>query len=84
MIRVEIDHEKLVQLSKGHATWANIRVIDQLKKAGIPVDGGIDLRGVTHGRLVMFNETRNGKRFCVYEWDRGTDSNGAFNSDDEI
>ena len=85
MIRVDIEYERVVQIAKGHGTWTNIHVIAQLKKAGIPVDGGVDLRGVLHGRLTMFNEYRAGKRFCVYEWVEGPDShNAAFNDDDEI
>ena len=48
---------------------------DVLHDAGIPVDGGIDMRGVTHGRLTCFNETHPEKgRVCVYEWEKGGDT----------
>ncbi len=73
-IRVEIDRSKLWTLAQGHPTHINVSVLKTLRDAGIPVDGGIELRGVLHGRLVCFNEVRDGREYRVYEWTRGPDS----------
>lgn len=73
-IRVEIDHAAFWTLASGHPIHMNVSVFKKLRDAGIPVDGGLDLRGVLHGRLVCFNEYRDGKRYCVYEWTPGPDS----------
>lgn len=73
-IRVEIDRSKLWTLAQGHPVHINVSVFKTLRDAGIPVDGGIELRGVMHGRLVCFNELRDGKQYYVYEWTRGPES----------
>lgn len=78
-IRVEIDEAQFWRLSKMHPVTMNIRVIDALRNAGIPVDGGIEFRGVKHGRVTMFNEHRDGKHLHVYEWEPMQDS-----EDDEL
>ena len=88
-IRVEIDKVKFWMLAKGHPVHMNVSVLKALRDAGIPVDGGIELRGVQHGRLVCFNELRDGKDFAIYEWTRGPDSAAtqaaaAIDSDDEL
>lgn len=84
-VRVTIDHGKFWSLAKMHPVHMNISVLTELRTAGIPVDGGLELRGVTHGRLTMFNEQREGKRFCVYEWTPGPDSvQAAIEEDDEL
>lgn len=67
-IRVEIDYDKFWQLAKGQPVHMNVSVLKTLREAGIPVDGPIELRGVVKGKLTMWNERINGKRFCVYEW----------------
>lgn len=72
-IRVEIDHSKFWQLANGHPVHMNISVFKALRDAGVPVDGGLDLRGVTSGKLTMWNEYHAGKRFCVYEWTQSID-----------
>lgn len=73
-IRVEIDHGFFWKLLGGQPIHMNVSVFKKLRDAGIPVDGGIELRGVTHGSLKMWNENRDGKRFCIYEWTPGNDS----------
>jgi len=73
-IRVVIPFSRFWDISKHQPVHMNISVFKTLRDAGIPVDGGIDLRGVTHGRLVCFNEIDGGERFCVYEWTPGADS----------
>jgi hypothetical protein len=84
-VRVVIDHAKFWSLAAMHPVHMNIRVLTELRAAGIPVDGGLELRGVTHGRLTMFNEKRDGKRHCVYEWTPGLDSvQAAIDEDDEL
>ena len=75
MIRVEIPYSKFWDMAKHQPVHMNISVFKTLRNAGIPVDGGLDMRGVTHGRLTCFNETHPEKgRVCVYEWDKGTDT----------
>jgi hypothetical protein len=75
MIRVEIPYSKFWDMAKHQPVHMNISVFKALRNAGIPVDGGIDMRGVTHGRLTCFNEMHPEKgRVCVYEWDKGTDT----------
>lgn len=66
-IRVEIDHGKFWKL--GNPVHFHVYVGDTLRKAGIPVEGGLEMQGVARGRLTMWNETRKGKRICVYEWE---------------
>jgi hypothetical protein len=73
-IQVEIDHSAFWTIFGGQPIHMNVSVFKTLRDAGIPVDGGIELRGVTHGTLKMWNENRNGKRFCIYEWEAGKDS----------
>ena len=51
MIRVEIPYSKFWDMAKHQPVHMNISVFKTLRNAGIPVDGGIDMRGVTHGRL---------------------------------
>ena len=64
-----------MDMSKHQPVHMNISVFKTLRNAGIPVDGGIDMRGVTHGRLTCFNETHPEKgRVCVYEWEKGGDT----------
>lgn len=67
-IRVEIDHARFWDLAQGHPVHHSVAVFKELRKAGIPIKAGIELRGVESGRLSMWNAMRNGKRFCVYEW----------------
>lgn len=67
-IRVEIDHSKFWTLAGGQPIHMNVSVFAELSKHGIPVEGGVEFRGVTAGRISMWNEMRNGKRICVYEW----------------
>lgn len=67
-IRVEIDYDKFWSLAKRQPVHMNVSVLKALRDAGIPADGGIELRGVERGKLTMWNERRDGKRFCVYEW----------------
>lgn len=88
-IRVEIDQAKFWTMALGHPVHMNVSVFKALRDAGIPVDGGIELRGVLHGRLVCFIEHRDGKDFSIYEWTRGPDSAAAqaaatIDSDDEL
>ena len=73
-IRVEIDHAHFWSLAKGHPIHMNVSVLKTLRDAGIPVDGGIEFRAVHHGRLTMWNERRNLKRYVIYEWVPGPDS----------
>lgn len=65
-IRVEIDHAKFWKL--GNPVHFHVYVGNTLRQAGIPVEGGLEMQGVSRGRLAMWNEYRNGKRICVYEW----------------
>jgi hypothetical protein len=66
---VRIPHDKFYNLAKGHPIHHNISVIKELRDKGVPVDGGLELRGVTAGRLSMWNEYERGVgRVCVYEW----------------
>lgn len=81
-IRVAIDHAKFWRLAGEQPIHMNVSVFNELRKNGIPVDGGIEMRGVLNGRLVMFNERRDGKRFCVYEWTPGPDSR-PFDDDED-
>ena len=67
-IRVEIDHSKFWTLAGGQPIHMNVSVFAELRKHGIPVEGGVEFRGVTAGRISMWNEMRSGKRFCIYEW----------------
>lgn len=85
-IRVEVDVDKLIDISRGHAVWTNVNLLTMLEKEGIPVDGGIQLRGVKHGTLLMRNEIIRGRKHYVFEWTPGSDSVAAtpFTDDDEI
>lgn len=88
MTRVEIPHDKFWTAAKGQPVHMNISVFKALRDAGIPVDGGIDMRGVEHGRLVCFNrQDKTLGRVCVYEWAPGADSPkavvGPFNDEDD-
>lgn len=68
-IRVVIPHEKFWTIARQHPVHMNVSVFKTLRDAGIPVDGGLDLRGVTHGRLTAWNERGpTGERLCIYEW----------------
>lgn len=73
-IKVEIDHSKFWTLACGQPIHMNVSVFAELRKHGIPVEGGVEFRGVTAGRISMWNEMRNGKRFCIYEWTPPTKS----------
>jgi len=73
-IRVEIAFSQFWDIAKHQPVHMNVSVIKRLKDYGLPVDGDIGLRGVTHGRLVCFDEIMDGDRFCVYEWTPGADS----------
>ena len=90
MIRVEIPYNKFWDLSKHHPVHMNISVFKTLRNAGIPVDGGIDMRGVTHGRLTCYNvQDKKQGRICVYEWEKGADAPPArvaayVDEDDEL
>lgn len=85
-VRVEIDESKFWTLAREHPVHMNVSVLKALRDAGVPVEGGIELRGVKHGRLTMFNESRQGKRFNVYEWAPGNDSQAPKweDEDDEL
>ncbi len=68
-VRVEIPYKKFWSLARMQPVHMNISVFKALRDAGIPVDGGIELRGVTHGRLACWNDQDlDGDRICVYEW----------------
>ncbi len=90
MIRVEIPYSKFWDLSKHQPVHMNISVFKTLRDAGIPVDGGIDMRGVTHGRLTCYNvQDKEQGRVCVYEWEKGSDAPPArvaayVDEDDEL
>ncbi len=71
-IRVTFDRKALQDID--HDVHINNKVIKGLKDAGIPVVGGIWIRGVSSGRLEMFNEGSN----AVYQWTPGDDE------DDEL
>jgi hypothetical protein len=75
MIRVEIPYNKFWDIAKLQPVHMTISVFKTLRNAGIPVDGGLDLRGVTHGRLTCYNEMHADKgRICIYEWEKGPDT----------
>lgn len=78
-VRVEIDDAKFWKLARMQPVHMNISVLEELRKNGIPVDGGVEFRAVKHGSLTMHNEQVDGKRICVYEWAPGRDS-----EDDEL
>lgn len=82
-IKVEIDHSKFWNLFNGQPIHMNVSVFKTLRDAGIPVDGGIEFRGVTNGSIRMWNETRAGKRFCIYEWIPGEDTPVGSDWEDE-
>ena len=82
-IKVEIDHGKFWNLFGGQPIHMNVSVFKTLREAGIPVDGGIEFRGVTNGSIRMWNETRAGKRFCIYEWTPGEDTPVGSDWEDE-
>lgn len=90
VISVAIDHAQFWKI--GQPVHQHIYVGKTLRTAGIPItDGGLELQGVEHGRLTMFNEIRNGKRFCIYEWVPSHDSPAKaparvvpFDEDDEL
>lgn len=67
-ITVSFDKKELHNLE--HDVHANNHVIKKLKARGIPVVGGIWLRGVERGHLEMFNEGDK----AVYRWTPGEDS----------
>lgn len=73
-IQVEIDHSKFWTLAGGQPIHMNVSVFAELRKHGIPVEGGVEFRAVTAGRICMWNEMRSGKRFCIYEWTPPTKS----------
>ena len=73
-IKVRIDHSKFWTVASGHPVHMNVSVLKTLRDAGIPVEGGIEFRGVTNGSIRMWNEVENGKRFCCYEWTPGPDT----------
>lgn len=69
-VRVEIPFHKFWSLARMQPIHMNISVLKTLRNAGVPVDGGIELRGVTHGRLTCWNDTDlDGNRVCIYEWE---------------
>lgn len=67
IIRVEIDHAKFWTI--GHPVHWHVYVGKTLRDAGIPVEGGLEWQGITHGRLTFSNIRSSGKRICVYEWE---------------
>lgn len=68
-ITVRIPYDKTFYTSDAlNPIHGNIAIIRKLRNEGIPVDGGIEIRGVTSGRLTMWNEHRDGQRFLIYEW----------------
>lgn len=67
-ITVRIYESELTAQAKGHHVHMNLAVLGKLRTAGIPVDGVLELRGVTHGRLTMHNEIAEGERTLCYEW----------------
>ncbi len=66
--KVEIDHSKFWKLAGQHPIHMHVAVGAELRKHGIPIEGGIEFQGIKHGRISMWNEYRNGKRWCCYEW----------------
>lgn len=52
----------------GQPVHAHVYVGDQLRRAGIPIEGGLEFRSVAHGQLTFKNKYIKGKRVFVYEW----------------
>lgn len=75
-IKVEIDHARYWSLAAGHPVHYGVSVMKTLRGAGVPVEGGLEFQGVGSGRLSMWNEVRDGVRFCVFEWEPGDESSG--------
>lgn len=77
MTTIRVKFERKVLDAIHHDVHINNTVIRKLTAEGIPVEGGLWLRSVKHGRLCVFNE---GPRI-VYEWTPGSDSP---DEDDEL
>lgn len=75
LIRVTFEKKSLFDLE--HNVHANNLVLTTLRKQGVPVVGGIGLRGVEHGRLATYTE----RGTVVYEWTPGPDTP---DEDDEL
>lgn len=68
-----------------HHVYENLSIFKTLRDKGIPVDGVIELRGVTHGRLTTYHKLKAGELTYVYEWEDGpavVPPKPAFNLDD--
>lgn len=74
--------EVRVPISKAQANviHANMRVIDELKQAGVPVLGATVLQGVATGTLGMWCDDAKGE--LVYAWEPPT-TRDTLNDDED-
>lgn len=63
-VRVPLDDLKKLQ----HEVLANIKTVEKLRAAGIPVIGKLVLSGITHGTLSHRVEEDLDGDVLVYEW----------------
>lgn len=71
-VHVEIYESSLVHLK--HHVHENLSIFKTLRDHGIPVDGVLELRGVTNGQLTMHNTIKAGERVYVFDWAEGPDT----------
>lgn len=72
----------------GNETLANVKLLDELRRAGIPALGTISLRGVARGSLLLRTEEGLDGDELVYSWVEQTPSvkpvRAPVNIDDEL
>lgn len=75
MIEVRIDTS--IEAMRGHDVLAGAHIANELRKAGVPVIGRINVAGIEHGTL---SYSRDGD-IHVYRWTPGADTPQTDNLD---
>ena len=65
-IRVDIPESALWKL--GNPVHQHVYVGNTLRKAGIPVIGGLEMQGIEYGRLTFWNGVKGNEKVRCYEW----------------
>lgn len=66
MIEVRVDLDAIKKLD--HEVLANIKIVEQLRDAGIPIIGKLVLSGITHGTLIHHVDEDIDGDTLVYRW----------------
>jgi hypothetical protein len=77
IIEVRVPLEDVMKLQ--HEVLANIKTVEKLRAAGIPVVGKLVLSGITHGTMTHRVEEDLDGDTLVYEW-----SGEVNNTEDEL